>query len=226
MKRASKIFSAEQRKQVEKAVAEAESLTSCEIVPVVATASGRYDRAEDIIGLWCTVIAALVIWWAFPNDTADMGSWSVDMPLYLKAVVMVILMVAAFIIGVVAGSRIGWLRRLFTPRRHLREETKLRAREIFFDQRVHHTAGSSGLLVYVSLFERTAVVLGDESILGKLGQPFIDRLCQGLTASLRAAHPTDALCETIAAAGKELAEALPRLEDDQNELKDTLILLD
>ena len=45
-------FSDEQRRAVAQAVAEAEGKTSAEIVPVVATASGRYDRAEDIVGLW------------------------------------------------------------------------------------------------------------------------------------------------------------------------------
>ena len=43
MQRASDLFTEEQRKQVEKAVVEAEAKTSCEVVPVVATASGRYD---------------------------------------------------------------------------------------------------------------------------------------------------------------------------------------
>ncbi len=48
MQRATDFLNAEQRKRIEQAVVDAETQTSCEIVPVVATASGRYvfDQAE------------------------------------------------------------------------------------------------------------------------------------------------------------------------------------
>ena len=50
MQRAANFFNAEQRQQITRAVAQAESGTSCEIVPVVATVSGRYARPEDMVG--------------------------------------------------------------------------------------------------------------------------------------------------------------------------------
>ena len=139
---------------------------------------------------------------------------------------MVAGVVAAFITGAVAGSRIGWLRRLFTPRREMLEEVAARAREIFFDKRVHHTSGATGMLIYVSLFEHMAVVLGDQEVLDKLGQPFLDRLCQQLTEGLHQRKPTDALCGVIENAGMELSGPLPRDEGDVNELQDALVLID
>ena len=75
MQRASEFLNEEQRKQIEKAVVEAETLTSCEIVPVVATSSGRYDRAEDMVGLWLAVLAAAIVWWFFPRQPSEPGSW-------------------------------------------------------------------------------------------------------------------------------------------------------
>ena len=56
-----------------------------------------------------------------------------------------------------------WLRRLFTPHTQMREEVLSRAREVFFDQRIHHTGGASGVLLYVSLFEHMAAVIADQS---------------------------------------------------------------
>ncbi len=67
MQRASDFFNGEQRKHIEKAVVEAEAKTSCEIVPVVATASGRYDRPEDMIGLWMAIFAAITVWLNIPK---------------------------------------------------------------------------------------------------------------------------------------------------------------
>ncbi len=225
MHRASDFFNEEQRQQVELAVLEAEAKTSCEIVPVVATTSGRYDRPEDMIGLWLAVLAAITVWLLFPRRSDELGSWD-GAPLYVGLLTMVASVVLAFIVGAVAGSRIGWLRRLVTPRQQMLEEVAARAREIFFDKRVHHTRGATGMLIYVSLFEHIAVVLGDQEILDKLGQTLLDRLCHQLTEGLRQGHSTDALCRVIREAGKQLSGPLPRAERDVNELQNTLVLID
>jgi putative membrane protein len=225
MNRATNFFNEAQRKAVERAVREAEAKMSCEIVPVVATSSGRYDRPEDIIGLWLAVLAAIAVWLLFPRNSNEAGSWA-GMPIYVEVITLVVSMVLAFIIGAVAGSRIGWLRRLFTPRKQMLEQVAGRARAVFFDKRIHHTAGANGLLVYVSLFEHLAVVLGDQVILDKLGQSFLDRLCEQLTAGLRQGNPTDALCSVIGEAGKQLSDPFPGLAGDVNELQDPLVLID
>lgn len=225
MQRASDLFNEEERKQVEKAVAEAEAGTSCEIVPVVATASGRYDRPEDMIGLWLAVIAAVVVWFMFPREVNEPGNWG-GMPILVELLIMVASVLLAFFVGAMLGSRIGWLRRLFTPRRQMLDEVATRARETFFDNRIHHTSGATGILIYVSLFEHMAVVLGDQNVLDTLGQTFLDRLCQQLTSGLHQGNPLEAICGVISKAGEELSDPFPRDEGDVNELQDTLILID
>lgn len=225
MRRASDLFNEQRRQQVEQSVVEAEAKTACEIVPVVATASGRYDRPEDIIGLWLAVLAAVTVWLTFPRPSNESGSWD-GMPHYVGVLAMGAAVVVAFIAGAVVGSRIGWLRRLFTPHQQMLDEVSSRAREIFFDKRVHHTTGATGLLIYVSLFEHTAVVLGDQEVLDKLGQSFLDALCQQLTEGLKQGDTTDAICRVIAEAGEQLAGPLPRAAGDINELQDVLVLID
>ena len=225
MQRASDLFGEQQRKRVEHAVVDAESKTSCEVVPVVATASGRYDRAEDMIGLWCAVLAAIMVWLIFPRPSNTSGSWD-GMPIYVGLLTMLVVVLVTFVAGVVAGSRIGWLRRLSTPRKQMLEEVSTRAREVFFDKRVHHTSHATGLLIYVSLFERMAVVLGDQEVLDKLGQNALDQLCQLLTERLHQGDAADAICTVIEEAGKQLSGPLPCTEEDVNELQDTLVLID
>lgn len=224
MQTASEIINAEQRARVELAVSAAESKTSCEIVPVVATSSGRYDRAEDIVGLWFAMIGAIVAFLMFPGRTDD-GTWG-GIPLWGQAGLLVLVMVACFIVGAVVADRFRSLRLLFTPRSHMQEEVNLRARELFFDRRIHHTAGASGLLIFVSLYERTAVVLGDRSVVETLGEKFPEELCQRLTTSLRTHDVATAICDTIQHAAMSLQTALPRTAGDVNELPDSLVLLD
>jgi putative membrane protein len=225
MQRASDVFNAEQKQDVGQAVASAESRTCCEIVPVVASASGRYDRPEDIVGLWLATLIAVVVWVMFPRESAEPGSWSAG-SVSLGVLIMVAGVVIAFIVGTVCGSRVSWLRRLFSPKEQLKEEVATRAREVFFDNRIHHTAGSTGILIYVSLFEHMAVVLGDQEVIEKMGQSSVDALCGQLTDELQKSHPADALIAVITTAGEQLAGVLPRAENDNNELQDALVLID
>jgi putative membrane protein len=225
VQRAETLFTASDRAQINQAVAAAELKTSAEIVPAVAGSSGRYDRPEDIVGLWCALAALAGVWFALPKEAIEPGSWG-HMSDIAKLGWLIAAVVAGFLIGAVLGSRIGWLRRLFTPRQQMRDEVLLRARQVFFDHRVHHTAGSSGILIYVSLFERMAAVIGDQLVLEKLGQPVLDELCGQLTGHLRTRNPTSAICETVRAAGERLGPVLPRATNDVNELPDALVVID
>ncbi len=224
MQKASEIINAQQRSLVESAVSAAESKTSCEIVPVVATASGRYDRSEDLVGLWFAMVGAVVAFLTFPGRN-DQGTWG-EIPLLGQVGLLVLVMLICFIVGAVLADRFRNLRLLFTPRSHMLQEVNLRARELFFDRRVHHTAGASGVLIFVSLYERTAVVLGDRSVVETLGEKFPEELCQRLTSNLRTQDVASAICDTIQHAATSLQTALPRTASDVNELPDTLVLLD
>ncbi len=224
MQRASDYLNEDQQKQVEQAVIDAEKQTSCEIVPVLSSASGRYDRPEDIVGLWFTVITALCLWYCFPRN-AGQGDWS-GLPIGIELIFAALLLVIAFVIGAIIGSRISWLRRLFTPRQQMQDEVAARAREIFFDKRVHHTDGGTGILIYISLFEHMAVVLADQAVIDKLEPSFIDQTCQHLTQGLHSGYATEAICNVIKEIGDQASLSLPRAEDDQNELHDVLVLID
>ena len=224
MRLASQSFTDDEKGRVAKAVAEAESKTSAEIAPVVATASGRYDRPEDILGLWTGAILAGLVWYLF-QGARPAPDWGLA-PASFEIALVIAALVVGFILGAAVASRVGWLRALFTPRSQMRDEVAARAREVFFDGRVHHTAGATGLLIYVSLFERTAAVIADKTVLEKLGQEALDELCAGLTASLRSGDITKALCAAVKDAGERLGPVLPREEGDVNELADALVLID
>ena len=226
MPRATTYFSSEQRKVIEAAVVEAEGKTSAEIVPVVATASGRYDRPEDIVGLFTGIVLMGITWSVIPVTAPNgTGSWeSISVPYHLPA--LIVAMVLGFITGAIIASRVEWLRMLFTPSNQMRDEVDARARQIFFDDRVHHTAGATGLLFFVSLYERSAVILADAAITEKLGQATLNELCADLVREIRGGDVASALRNSIQKAGDKLHTVLPRESDDVNELADTLVLLD
>ncbi|HUE17781.1 MAG TPA: hypothetical protein VMR25_26735 [Planctomycetaceae bacterium] len=218
-------FSEADRQHVAQAIQDAESKTSAEIVPVIAHSSGRYDRPEDIVGLWLALVGIVVVWYVYPSSQVKTGSWDTSEPVW-EVVSLVAVTIVGFIVGAVLATRIGWLRRLFTPAKQMREEVFGRARQVFFDNRVYRTAGASGVLLYISLYERMAAVIADQSVIDKLGQAQIDQTCAEFTRRLSERRPVEALCETARSLGQRLSGVLPRAADDVNELSDALVVLD
>ncbi len=224
MKKASAYFDEGERERIAKAVGEAEMKTSAEIVPVVATASGRYDRAEDVVGLWFGAVAMFGCFGWLHAAGGEVGDWG-EMAWWVDGLILVVCMVVGFVAGTILAMRVGWLRRLFTSRREMEDEVGKQARQAFFDSSIHHTEGGTGILMYVSIFERLAVVLADQAVLEAVGQETLDELCQSLTDGFGRGEMTKAFCEAIRVAGEKAGVKLPRVEDDVNELSDGLVVL-
>ena len=224
MKSASKLFSVDQKQQINDAVCQAELGTSGEIVPVVVTMSGRYDRPEDIVGLWVGAIVLVVVW-AFLPQPAETGSWG-GLPVWLNPALLVATVIVGFIVGAFLASRIGWLRRLFTSRTEMRDEVAARSAQVFAESGIYKTENATGILIYVSLYERMAVVRGDDTVLEKIGQESLDEICSELIELLHAGDPTGAFCRTIENVGEKLALVLPRPASDTDELPNELMIID
>jgi putative membrane protein len=199
-------------------------VTNAEFVPVIARDSGRYDRAEDIAGLWGAMIATAAMLWFWPAESTEHGSWGPD-PRYLLIGRSLAGMVIGFLAGVYLSHRVASLRRLFISRREIDEEVSRAARMVFFDQRIHHAPGRAGLLIYVSVFEHRAFLLADERLLAACGQAQLDDWCQRLTQQLKTSTIAEAIASVLEHASAQLSTALPRNVDDRNELNDAVILI-
>ncbi|MCH2372589.1 MAG: hypothetical protein MK538_00285 [Planctomycetes bacterium] len=225
MRLASSVFSEDERQQINDAVIAAESKTSAEIIPVIATESGRYDRPEDMAGLTCGVVSVIVAWALFQRVDDLSGKWG-EPQLALGLPLLALILIVGVAFGTILANRVGWVKSLFTPRNQMRDEVLARARQVFFDHRVHHTERTTGLLIFLSLFERQAVILADQKALGALGSEHIDTLCRQLTSDLRKIGLTAALCRVVEDAGDSFAEPLPPTDGDRNELPDALVMID
>jgi len=226
MKRASEFFSEEDKKVIEKAVAEAERATSGEIVPVVATVSGRYDRAEDIFGVLVAVLA-LVLAWVFFQDVAPAGGeWTHGLAPILSLPIVVAIVVFGFIAGAALATIAPALRLPFIPKREMAEEVERRAAEVFQRFRVRGTRGATGILLYVSLYERMARVLGDDAISQKLDQTAWDEILSLVAGGLQRGAPADGFCAGIGKCGELLAQHFPVQPGDKNELANELRIID
>jgi len=226
MQRARDFFSPEEREKISKAVREAEKLTAGEIVPVVATSSGRYERAEDVGGLLFSLAAVTASWLRFQRVLPVQGDWSHGYRLTLGLGSLLLILIAGFMVGVAVTSRVAWLRRLLATRREMRREVERGAEEAFARFRVARTVGGTGILLYVSLFERMVCVLGDAPIGAKLDQEIWDKIHATITDGIRRKRPADAFCQAIAHCGELLSQHFPHRAGDVNKLGNELRIID
>ena len=226
MKKASQHFSEEDRKRVNDSVTEAEKKTSGEIVAVVATASGRYDRAEDVFGLLAGIAAVALAWLLFQDARPESGDWASGSVVALGLLPILLILAVATSLGTLAAQNWPVLRQVFVPRRQKIEEVERAAADAFHRFRVRDTEGSTGIMIYASLAERMVHVMGDQPISEKIEQSDWDEICRLAVEGLRSKLPTDGLCQAIAKAGDLLARDFPIAEGDANELTNELRFLD
>jgi len=226
MQRARNLLTPEEREKINQAVAEAEKQTAGEIIPVLATASGRYDRAEDLAGFLIALGTLTASWLAFQRVVPLGGDWADGFWLTLRLRWVLLILIGGFILGTALASRVGWMRRLLVRQREMREEVERAAWETYSRMRVGRTAGGTGILLYVSLFERMVCVLGDEPIAQKLGQEAWDEVRDLILTAIREKRPADGFCRAIRRCGELLGQHFPLPPGDVNELPNELRILD
>ncbi|MFT4589578.1 MAG: putative membrane protein [Candidatus Binatia bacterium] len=224
MKKVSQLFAENDRKRIADAIEKAEQKTSAEIVTVVATASGRYDRAEDIVGFLTALLAVTAGWLACPAFHSE-SAWETG-PSISGLFPVLVSMVAGFVAGSALASRLPSLRLPFIPKKELEEEVQRAAQAAFMSSRIRKTAGGTGILLFVSFYEHRVVVLPDDAIVEKLPGQDWGKLCDAIVSGMKANRPTEALEEAVTRCGDILGGVLPRQDDDDDELSNELILID
>jgi putative membrane protein len=201
-------FGDEARARVQDAVRRAEALSRGQIVPVVVEKSDPYPEARFRAALLAAAAATVVV-------------LALRVPLTVAELPLVQL--AAGIAGALAGR---WdpVERLLTGGRAMDEAVRARALRAFHEHGLHRTEEGTGVLVFASLFEHEAVVLGDHGIHAKMGNDW-QKALDALTAAMRAGDPARGFVDAVAICGARLAEHFPRdpgSRPSPNELEDAI----
>jgi putative membrane protein len=224
MKTASTLFNEQERQSIAAAVTDAEKHTAGEIVPVVASVSGRYDRAEDLFGLLLGLVALAVAWMLFQDTTA--ADWAAGHTPTLGLAAIIAIVLGGFVVGASLATRFPVLRLVLIPRREMLEEVERRALEAFQRHRVRTTAGGTGVLIYVSLYERMVRVVGDDAVAEKVSPLEWESICTLVVDAMKAGRAAQGLAQAISRSGELLARHFPIQPGDGNELANALILID
>jgi putative membrane protein len=197
------------RARVAEAVRRAEALSRGQLVPVLVEKSDAYPEARfrgALLGAALATAAVLLL----------------DLPLTLAE--LPILQAGAGLAGALAAMWDPVERRLL-GRRAMDQAVRSRALRAFHEEGLHTTSEGTGVLVFASLLERRAVVLGDHAIHARMGDAGWDEAVAALVAGLRRGAPDDGFVEAIARCGARLAEHFPRdpaAAPPVNELEDAI----
>ena len=205
---------------VGEAIQAAEECTSAEVVCAVATEAGRYDRAEAIVGLAGALVflsaAYALRLGASPTDSGDWGGGAALMWLALAVTL-------GFIAGNVLGSYWHSLRRLLTSKAEMDDNLAHAAQFVFARARLSCSRAGGGVLIFVSLYERRAIILADAPASEVLGARGIDDLRDIAIAALRDGRRSDVFIEVIVEAAARLQAAFPPEEIPSNEIGNDLL---
>jgi putative membrane protein len=226
MTRASKFLNDADKARVEAAIAASEKQTSAEILVVIATRSGRYDRAEDFFGVVLALVSVGVAWWLWQDLHPASGDWTGGHELTIGLLPILGLFLFWFLVGVGLATRFPIFSRPFIPKDQIEAEVRRRGFEVFHLFRVGHTKGRTGVLIYVSLLEKMAWVVGDDSINDAIPQTTWESATRAVAAGIGSGKHADGLVDGVKLCTQALAAKLPPSADNLDELPNTVRVLD
>jgi putative membrane protein len=197
------------RAAVRKAVEDVESHTSAEVVVSVRKISGVYTDVDAFVGA-AAGFGCLLLLLFLPDEFEVVG-----MPIQ----------VALFYgVGFVASRFLWRLRRALVPEGRQASAVALAARAAFVDRGISRTTGRNGILVFVSIFERKVEVVPDIGVDTKtLGEPWL-AATKALTEAVARNGDFEGFLAALRRLGPPLGGAMPRRDDDVNELADEPVM--
>ena len=199
-------------KKIEAAIDHAEELTSGEIVPVIVGRSSSVGHVPLTLTLLLTLIVVVA---ELPfSEWLWVTPWA-----WLWPVVFVVLYGISFVL-----AKMFWIQKIFVPERDEVEEVHQRAHLEFYANRVNRTIGGTGVLIFVSVMEKKAVVLADEALSQKVPKETWDAVVAELGKKLNKGEWGEGFVDAIHTCGRHLQTHFPIHGARVNELKNHLVI--
>jgi putative membrane protein len=208
------IFTSEAEAEIRGAVNRAEEGTSGEIVPFVVATSDSYEGA-----LWKgATFGALLLSLAAAGIWVLWEPWGPAIPLWLMGPPL-----AGAAVGYLLAGALPSLRRALVGSVVIENRVQRRAAVAFLDEEVFRTRDRTGILLFLSLFERQVVILADEGINRRVEEEEWRGIVSRLAVGIRENRSVAALVEAIDECGELLrSRGVDIKPDDTDELSNEL----
>ena len=199
-------LTAQDLETIEKAVTEAESKTHAEIVPMIVRSSSVVGQVWLTVTLMLSVVGVLVAFGYRDFLAGENMGWLPVVWLPLSA-----------LIAWPLGHQL-WAQHAIIPHSDREIQVRRRAWAEFHEAKVGVTAKHTGVLLFVSVMERKALILPDVGVSHVLTDKVCERLVAHLATHLRAGDWGQAFQAAIHEAGEILGKAMPHQAEDRDEL--------
>lgn len=209
-------FNASELERIKAAVRKAEDKISGEIVPVFVEKSGFYSIANYRAAVAFSSMAFVIVI-LFDRYYPSLAIYD---PLKIFLGVALI-----GIIGAMISHFFNPVQKIFVSQEHLNRATRQRADTAFMQEEVFNTRHRTGIMIFISFFEREVIVMADRGISKVVEQKDWDKIVQGIIQNIRTGRVVDGIEAAILRCGEILLEkGFNKTADDVNELSDDLRL--
>ncbi len=209
-----KNFSDEDLGKIKQKIQEAESKISGEIVPVFADKCGNYNISLYRGGIIASLTAFLFL------ILADrfIPALALYDPIWYFLLVISSGMLAILLIWSIAP-----LKRIFIGKKLLHESAQGQANIYFLQEEVFNTENRTGIMIFISFFERQVIIKADKGISNVVHQSVWDELIVSIVKSIKDNKMTEGILSTIDKCAEILLDKGFQIEpDDKNELSNEL----
>lgn len=202
------LLNKQEQEQVAAAISAVERETDAEMVTVL---TAQADNYAYIPLLWAGLIALLV-----PGIVNYFTGWlAADMLLLGQWGVFIVLSLV---------FRVPGINRRLIPRSVRYWRASNLARRQFLEQNLHHTAGATGMLIFVSEAERYVEILVDQGISSQVGNDAWEAIIAMFTEQVKQGETLKGFITCIEACGEHLKAHVPATRQ-KNELPNHLVML-
>jgi putative membrane protein len=203
------VFDTRAQERVHDALMAAEAKTVGEIVPVVVERSDGHPNADWLSALTFLLVGSALLegWlpWHAPH-------WLILCQLALGA------------IGFGLSRALPGWKRMFVSETRATEMASEQATQEFHRLQLHQTHARTGVLLFVSLFERRVIVLGDIGIHAKVGDELWAATRDAILEGAAQGRLEAGLVQGIERCGGQLERHFPWVHGDRNEIPDRVVV--
>jgi len=220
-------LSEEDHAKVSAAIAAAEAKSDGEIIAIAADQSDAYHD----VGLHYAVLVLFLVlaffaiwphqlelWW-----TRLMG-WTAE-PTMRQLLTLLLFFALLKFLAVLFILKWRPLRMLLTPGSTKTRRVRRRAVMLFKTGAERRTIGRTGILIYLSMAEHRAEIVGDEAITAVTTPETWGEAMAALIKDVKVGRAGDGIVAAVGMIGDVLAEHFPKSSEDSNEIPDKLIEL-
>ncbi|MBS1544757.1 MAG: hypothetical protein JST14_14060 [Bacteroidetes bacterium] len=207
-------FSSGDLERIKEAVRKAEDKISGEIVPVFVERSGFYTIANYRGAILFAAMSFLLI--------IVLDRYVPSLALYDPLFIFLAVSLGG-LLGTVLTHTLDPLKRLLLSQSHMDQATHKRAENAFLEEEVFHTKHRTGIMIFISFFEKEVIVMADRGISKVVDQKEWDKMVKNIIEKIKSGQVIDGIEAAILRCGEILFEkGFLKTPDDINELRDDL----